>query len=124
MSLQNKFKELIYQGEIEMPANNSELTTLLERYAIVSNFKGDICAQMEDFKALILLAHKQKSMGKAGCYISAIKTRTSGISNTKLKVAVRALYDVDLMTHSIQRLVADGKIKVNGKKIYLISETQ
>ena len=59
---------------------------------------------------------------KKFCYISRIKEGVLNGKNKKFNNAYKVIYGVDAITRIIQKLIVEKKIKVIGKKIYLIGE--
>ena len=121
MKAQDIFKGRIYSGEIAMPGDSHELCLLLESYAKAIEFKGDFYSAVEDYKESIIVAHKYKSLECGGAYITALRQAKKSNNHKALNEATESLFGIDLMIYSIQRLVVEGRVKVIGKKVYLIN---
>ncbi len=122
MNPRDLIKEMIYKGEIETPRTDGELITLLERYRVAASVSYCLKERIDAYKDMIITAHKYKSKGEKGCYISRIKQGLNGVSNVILNDVVVAVYGVELMTKAIQELIVEERIKVIGKKIHLINQ--
>ncbi len=122
MESQNIFKDKINSGDISFPASKVELFSLLDRYVEISKINDTPEKLIEEFKESLIKIQKYKSEKDGGTYISRIKGVVKTSANKKLNDIVFAWYGVDLITYSIQRLIVDGKIKLVGKKIYLINQ--
>lgn len=124
MKSQDFFKEQIKDGIIGVPKNENETINLLDRYFEISKIKDEPTKRIEEYKNNFLKVQKYKSTKDGGAYISTIKSGLNTLANKKLNDVVFAWYGVDLTTYAIQRLIVDGKIKLIGKKVYLINQPE
>ena len=122
MKAQDIFKGRVHSGEIAIPGDSYELCLLLESYSKTLEFKGDFYDAVEDYKDSIIVAHKYKSLSCGGAYITALRQARKSNNHTALNEAAESLFGVDLMVYSIQQLIVEEKIKVIGKKVYLINQ--
>lgn len=114
-----KFKSMLSSGEISTPADFNEMSRLLDRHESLVSHSFDLDEEIDIFKLAFLNMHRIKSGNKKYCYISAIK---QGVMKKRFKIlddVVWSLYETDLMTYTIQRLIVEGKISLSVKKVFL-----
>jgi hypothetical protein len=115
----------VASGKIKLPKSPEELLFIMDRFLKVSttSFSSDELKEgIESFKDDFVAKHKTKSAGKKWCYISAIKDGMMGKKNKKLSYAVKVIHETDLTTLAIQQLIVENRIKLNGKKVYLVTQ--
>ena len=115
-----RLKVMIIDGEISQPKTSGGLVSLLETALFISDCKDDIEDKVKQLKHSFLSMYKIKSGGERSCYISRIKDGMLSGKNKKFNDVFKSLYGVDAIEHVIKQLIVEDKIKVIGKKVYLI----
>ena len=122
MKLIEALKFRILEGKIEIPKTPSDLVLSLDCFLSVSKSNDDVGEKLKEFKHMFLSVHKSKSGREKFCYISRIKGGILGSKNKKFNDAYKFVFGIDAITSVIKTLIIEEKIKVVGKKVYLIGD--
>ena len=122
MQLIEALKFRILEGKIDIPETASDLVLSLDCFLSVSKCNDDVSEKLKEFKSMFLSVHKSKSGGERFCYISRIKGGILGSKNKRFNDAYKLVFGIDAITSVIKTLIAEEKIKLIGKKVYLIGE--
>lgn len=114
-------RSMVFTGEIKNPESPAEIVHLMDRFVAASSLSEPLQGAIESYKDSLVNAHSYKSGKKDWAYISMLKQATANEQVGKLDKVVFAVYGVDLITYSIQQLIVDNRIKLNGKKVYLVN---
>lgn len=117
-----KLRASIIDGERQIPQSASELVTFIDQYNFVSTCKDDIEDRIASLKCSFLDKHKSKAGGGPSCYTSRIADSLLTRSVKKFNDIFKFLYGHDAIAQVITELVAEGKIKIVGKKVHLIKD--
>ena len=122
MKSTEKFRMIIADGIIPMPKTHGELISIVDQYRFILEFPFDMDLEIELAKDAFVDMHEKKAGGENGCYISRISDGIMGQSRKRFAEVFSIIEGKDLIKHVIERLIVEERIKIIGKKVYLIGE--
>ena len=122
MQLIEALKFRILESKVDLPKTPSDLVLNLDCFLSVSKINDDVGEKLKEFKSMFLSVHKSKSGRDRFCYMSRIKGGILGSKNKKFNDAYKFVFGIDAITSVIRTLTVEEKIKVIGKKVYLIGD--